>query len=235
MTKSHGILAPRKPWQDWEIELLRWGYADSLTSDMALALGREEYSVARKANGMGLHKSDAHRARLADDARAALLAPGHGGRDHQFKAGQAPANKGVRRPGWSSGRMAETMFRAGRAPELARNYRPIGSLRISGCGQLERKVTDDQSLVPARRWVAETRLVWEAAHGPIPPGHVIAFRPGRETTDPALITADSIECITRSELAARNSIHQLPPELAEVARLRGALTRAINKREKEQS
>jgi hypothetical protein len=34
-----------------------------------------------------------------------------------------------------------------------------------------------------RNWVAVHRLVWEQAHGPVPPGHIVVFRPGRHTTD----------------------------------------------------
>ena len=37
---------------------------------------------------------------------------------------------------------------------------------------------------------------WEAAHGPIPPGHRIAFKGGKPVTDEALIVPEALECIT---------------------------------------
>jgi hypothetical protein len=70
--------------------------------------------------------------------------------------------------------------------------------------------------------------VWERDVGPIAPGHIVVFRPGMRTTDPALITVARLECISRAENVRRNSMHQLPRELRELVHLRGRLTRAIN-------
>lgn len=130
------------------------------------------------------------------------------------------------------GDMAKTQFKKGREAHEARNYRPIGSLRLSKDGCLERKVTDDPSLVPARRWVGVHRLVWMQAHGPIPEGHAVVFKPGRRTAVLEQITPDAVECISQRELMARNTVHNLPKELVELVQLRGALNRQINKRSK---
>ncbi|MNT70582.1 hypothetical protein D3C72_2089870 [compost metagenome] len=92
-----------------------------------------------------------------------------------------------------------------------------------------RKVTDDPNLVPARRWEAVHRLVWEAAHGPIPPGHAVAFLPGRRTTDAALITLDALELVTRGDLARRNHPRTRSPELAKLVQLKSAITRQVNR------
>jgi hypothetical protein len=121
------------------------------------------------------------------------------GRDGRFQKGQVSHNKGVK--GWQAGgRSAETRFKKGRAAQEARNYVPIGTLRLSKDGYLERKVTDDPSLVPARRWVAEARLVWEAANGPIPEGNVIVFLDGDKTN----ISLDNLRSVHRSVLAHLN-------------------------------
>jgi hypothetical protein len=61
---------------------------------------------------------------------------------------------------------------------------------------------------------------------------VVVFRPGRATTDPALVTLDAVELITRREIMARNTMHRLPEPLARTIQLRGVLTRAINQRTK---
>ena len=88
-------------------------------------------------------------------------------------------------------------------------------------------------MFPARRWVAVHRLVWEAAHGPVPDGHVVVFLPGKRTAELDGITLDVVELVTRRELMRRNSVHQMPKELVELVRLRGVLTRQINTKAKE--
>ena len=100
-------------------------------------------------------------------------------------------------------------------------------------GQLQRKVNDNPGN-NTDRWKPVSRLVWEAANGPVPPGHLVVFRPGCSTTNPALITLDTVELITRSEHARRNSWTRLPPELREITRLRATLTRFTNQRAKEE-
>ena len=79
-------------------------------------------------------------------------------------------------------------------------------------------------------------LVWMEAHGPILPGHVVVFRPGRHTTDIERITLDAVELVTRAELMKRNSVHSVyGPEVARLVQLRSAVTRQINRKLKEQS
>lgn len=124
-----------------------------------------------------------------------------------------------------------TQFKPGRRPEEARNYRPIGSVRARG-GYLERKVTDDTSVYPARRWVAVHRLVWESVNGPVPKGMIVVFRPGMATTDPDLITIDRVELISSAENMRRNTRHNLPPEINALIAVKARLTRVINERSK---
>lgn len=150
----------------------------------------------------------------------------------RFKPGQVPANKGVRRPGYAPGRMAETQFKKGQMYGAARhNYVPVGTLRICADGYLERKVTDDHP-VPARRWVAVHRMVWEAAHGPIPKGHIVRFRAGMKTTNLEQITVDKLEMVTHAENMRRNTVHNYPKPIVRMIQLRGALNRQINRRRK---
>ena len=54
---------------------------------------------------------------------------------------------------------------------------------------------------------------------------MVVFRDGdRRNFDPA-----NLELITRGELMRRNSIHNLPPELADTYRVLARLHKAINK------
>jgi hypothetical protein len=102
-------------------------------------------------------------------------------------------------------------------------------LRVCSDGYLERKLTDDPAIVPARRWVAVHRIVWEAAHGPIPAGHIVCFKPGKKTAVLEEVTSDRLECITRAENARRNHPRNHSPELARLVQLKGAITRQVNR------
>lgn len=214
----------RRLWTESDREVLRRTYADYPTENIARSLGRTVGQVRQQAQALGLHKSAAF---IASMSRAQSLRPDHGGHATRFQPGLAPANKGLRRPGYSPGEMGRTQFKPGRAAHESANYVPIGSLRINADGHLERKVTDDKSFVPARRWVAEHRLVWESVHGQVPAGQVVVFRAGQFTTEASQITADRLECLTRAELMRRNTIHRYPEPVKQVMRLRGQLSRAI--------
>lgn len=97
-------------------------------------------------------------------------------------------------------------------------------------------MSDDRALQPVRRWIPVHRLVWEAAHGPIPSGHAVVFRPGQHSVDERAITLDKLELVTRAELMRRNSYHtNYPPELKKLVQLRGALVRKINHRSRKET
>ena len=121
------------------------------------------------------------------------------GRTGRFEPGHKTWNSGMK--GYEAGgRSKETRFQPGSPPESARNYRPIGSVRVNDDGYLERKVSDDQSIAPARRWVAEHRLLWEAAKGQIPENHAVVFLDG----DPLNLELDNLRCVHRGVLARMN-------------------------------
>lgn len=211
-------------WTDLEDTIMRQFYPDVPTQIIADALGRTVRQVYMRASGLGLRKSrefmsgpHAHRLR------------GNEGEQSRFKKGHTPWNKG--KPG-STGthpNSRRTQFKKGEMAGAAQhNYVPIGTTRITRDGILERKVTDDPSVYPARRWVAVTRLVWEAANGPIPPKHVVRFKPGMSTTVEEEITLDRLECISLAENMRRNTLHRYPKEIALAIQLRGALNRKIN-------
>ena len=117
--------------------------------------------------------------------------------------------------------MTETQFKPGHRS----NWMPIGSTRLID-GYLYRKVSDVPNVVHTVNWKVEHVLIWERAHGPVPPGHALAFR-NHDRTDTRL---DNLECITRRALMARNTIHNLPEPLKQTVRLLGALTRQIRRR-----
>jgi hypothetical protein len=86
---------------------------------------------------------------------------------------------------------------------------------------------------PPRDWQSAHRLVWIAANGPIPAGHVVRFKDGRHTTEVEKITIDALECITLAENMRRNSFcNNYPPEMVKLIQTRGHMNRMINKRQR---
>lgn len=217
---------PRFVWDDLAVQILRVGYPDLPSERIAKDLGIGVKQVYSKAFELGLKKSPAFMAaELSGRIQRGKQHPGMVA--NQFKPGHQTWNKGMKYV--AGGRSAETRFKKGRKPEEARNYLPIGSTRITKDGYLERKVTDDQSVAPARRWVAEHRLVWEAERGPVPRGHMVIFKPGMRTTAAEEIICDRLECISRAENARRNHPRSKSPELARLVQLKGAITRQVNR------
>lgn len=219
-------------WTKQACQLLRDHYADRSTSDVAAIVGNgcSTRACYQKANSLGLRKSTEY---LESSKSGRLLRGVRRSPDTEFKPGHVPANKGQKMTPELYAKCAPTMFKKGELQGAARhNYKPIGSMKITRDGQLVRKVTDDPELYPSRRWVPVSRLVWEAANGPVPAGHIVRFKDGMHTTAVNEITIDRLECITKAENMRRNTIHNLPPELADTSRLIGRVTRQINKRAK---
>lgn len=220
----------RKIWTKAEDRILRKRFPHEPTKALALHFGCKPETVSNRAQRLGLHKTEAH---LRSEAH---FAPMREAINHtpamvaaRFKKGQVSHNKGLRRPGWAPGRMAETQFKKGeRLGAAARNWVPIGTEKIDGYGTLVRKLNDTHP-VPARRWEAVHRIVWMAAHGPVPAGHKIAFKPGCKTTVCEEITLDKLELVSDAEMMRRNTYHRYPKEISLAIHAKGVLRRAINK------
>lgn len=221
-------------WSPTEFELLRELYPDLPSLDVAALLDRPVGQVHQAAARHGLKKSQAFKAsdfsgRVQRGKQSPRMVV------NQFQSGQQPWNAG--RKGWQAGgRSVETQFTTGMLPP---NTLSIGSYRVitekNGGKHLERKMRE----VPGanhKRWTPVTRLVWEAAHGPVPAGSIVVFKPGQRTLVLEQITLDRLECITRGQNAARNHPNNSNPELAKLIQLKGAITRQVNRitREHEQ-
>lgn len=197
-------------------------YATHSGPEIAAALGLDLKQIQYKTQKLGLRKS---REWIAARARQAMLDPNHRARRSQFQAGQQAWNKGTHYA--AGGRSAETRFKKGhRGGKAAQLYQPIGTERISKDGYLERKIHDGLPL--QRRWRAVHLLVWEAANGPLPAGHAVCFRDGNKRN----IALDNLELVSRADLMRRNTVHNLPKEVAINVQLLGALKRQLNKRMK---
>lgn len=205
-------------WTKADKDALATLYPDTPNDVLGRVFGKTPKAIGLMARSLGVTKSEQFM------------------RNHptRIRPGEEPWNKGVKGSTGTQQGCRQTQFKAGRPANESRNYKPIGSTRITKDGYLEQKVTDDRSLVPARRWVAVHRLVWERNVGPIPCGHIVVFKAGALTVDVEQITADRLECITRHENMMRNTCHRYGKEVAQLIQLRGAINRQIRKREKEQ-
>lgn len=218
MTKSKGINAPRERWSEDQLETLRLNYPNWPTYLVAHVCGHSVSSTYGKANELGLKKSAEF---FDDEASGRMHAGDKRGASTRFQKGQAPANKGLRRPGYAPGRMADTQFKAG---QRGNKYLPIGSERINSDGYLDRKVSDTG--YPPKDWQPVHKLLWAEQNGPIPSGFAVVFKNGAKTD----IRIENLELISRGELMRRNTIHRYPPELKQVIKLQGKLRRTIAKK-----
>lgn len=224
----------RRVWTEAETRYVRERYADTLTADLARYLGRTLGSVYQMAQRLGLEKS-------ADYMGASLHAAGEtlakSSKSTQFQPGHVPVNKGVRRPGWAPGRMAEHQFqRGGRSGMAARNWRPIGTILADANGYLRIKMREAQhgkeptGFGNTRVWPFYHRYLWEQTNGPIPAGHLVVFRDGNRQN----CVIENLQLMTLADNARRNSMwSHMPRELAEVIQLQGALKRKLRRREKD--
>lgn len=221
-----------REWTNEDNEKLRALYPHSPTSDVAKVLERSKSATYGQARKLSLHKSKAY---LASPAACRLRRGDQVGKSYRFPPGHVPANKGLRRPGWSPGRMRETQFKAGERQGVAKKrWKPVGTIMPNGDGYLRIKVADQPESIAGKgatstNWEFVHKRVWEAEHGPIPPGHRIWWKDG----DHSNCAIENLELLSDREHMARTTIHNLPPELKDTIRLVVRVKRAIKKRTKE--
>jgi hypothetical protein len=215
-----------------ELDRLTALYAAHSTKEVAQELDRSVSAIYGMAASLGLQKSLEW---LASEASGRLLKgqTRRGTERTQFQKGHVPANKGLRRPGWHAGRMQETQFKKGdRSGIAAKNWRPIGTILPDAEGYLRIKVREavhgkePTGFGNTKVWPLYGRYVWEQHKGPIPPKHLVLFKDG----DRSRCVIENLELLSMADNARRNSMwNRLPPELARVIQLNGALKRQIRR------
>ena len=221
-------LTARRVWTDAEVAILRRRYPHERTDRIAADLGMEVPQVHRKANELGIRKT----AEFLASPDSGWIAKGNPrGVGARFQPGQVPWNKGKPYP--ARGRSAENHFKPGKRQGVAVElYQPIGAERLTKEGILQRKVNDDTPV--HRRWQSVHSLVWIEAHGPIPEGHVVVFKPGMATTVAEEITPDRLELVSRADLMRRNSVHHYPEELRSAVMALGQFKRRLREYQERQ-
>lgn len=205
-------------WTPHDVAVLCRMYPDAYSGTIARKLGCSVARVYSKAAKLGLAKSAEFYAREMAQQGKRLREVGSG---HRFPKGHVPANKGLRRPGWASGRMAEHWFTKG---SVSKRWDPdlyqVGALRLNADGYVDMKIREG-----SRAWKQFHRILWEDAHGPVPRGFCLIFRDG----DALNIELGNLQLITRAELMRRNSVHNLPEPLRLTVLQLGRLKKRINR------
>lgn len=130
----------------------------------------------------------------------------HNGFTGRYENGHVPFYKGKKMPHEKAAKNEGTRFHKGDIPQ---NYRPVGSERINVEGYIEIKTEEH------KRWRYKHRVIWEAANGPIPPGHILIFKDGNKlNTD-----ISNLKLITKAENIRINQmgIKRDSAEVTEVA------------------
>jgi hypothetical protein len=92
------------------------------------------------------------------------------GRSGCFPQGNVPANKGKRMAYHPNS--ARTQYKPGnRSGMAAKNYKPVGTERMTVDGYVERKIHDGMPL--QSRWRAVHLIRWEELHGALPEGYCL--------------------------------------------------------------
>jgi hypothetical protein len=213
------------PWTEAQIAELRARYPDTQTALLAREWGRTINSVYSMADKLKLKKT------------VDYLATEHGGRlralnltGPRFEIGHKPWNIGMKGLMLAGEKGRQYWFKKGTLNGAAAvNERPLGSLRVGKGDLLEIKISLAHGEKKSARWRPYHAQLWIAAHGPIPPGHIIIFSDGNRRN----FDLGNLLCITRQENMQRNSLHnKWPKEFCIVAQLRGALNRRIREMER---
>jgi hypothetical protein len=170
-----------KPVTIRELEFVRNNYNSMTAAQIAVALG---CCVKRVQNICCWYKI-----RLPDELRKKRRP-----RPKNFKLGHEPYNKG------SKGCMKpnRTSFKPGQEPHNTKHDGAI-SIRTDN-----RDVPYQFIRVEKGKWVPLHRHLWEQAHGPIPPQHIVIFADG----DTMNCELSNLRLISRAENAKRNANHE---------------------------
>lgn len=145
-----------------------------------------------------------------------------------FPKGHQPMNKGRKQTEYMSDAQIEktkaTRFKKGCIPK---NHKEVGYERITRDGYIEVKTAEPNV------FELKHRLVWIEHNGEIPPGYNIQFKDGNKQN----ICIDNLYMISRSEqMKTQNSMYaRYPEDVQYLIKLKGALSRQINKATKNES
>jgi hypothetical protein len=210
-----------KTWTRWtpqEIALVIEHYPHRFDPELrALLPGRTNRGIYHQANKHGLRKSPEVLATLKRQASARALESWR----TRFAAGHTPWNKGL------SYQVPQSIGHRYQVGSLPPTTLPLGTERVKK-GIRYRKVTEARYGPASRRWKQVHHLIWEEAHGPVPPGHIVHFLDG-DTSNCAI---ENLACVSRGVLcwiAGHYPERPLNPELVKTLIALAELELAANR------
>lgn len=206
----------RRPWTEAEIATLRRLFATHSAAEIGAAIGRSVASIHNKRLDLGLRKP---REWISARLRVSWQAADHGGRRTQFQPGHRTWNAGMKGLHLSP----NSQFKPGHRPHT---WLPIGATRVTKDGYVQRKISDTGQR--KTDFVPVHHLVWRLHGRIVPPGHALVFRDGNKRN----FDINNLELVTRAELMARNTVHNLPEPIKQVVVLHRTLTRSITLKER---
>lgn len=198
-------------------------YPNTLSADLAKRFNCSVSAIYDRAQKLGVKKSKEFR---AETSRKHMQDPNHPGRNHQFKKGQIPPNKGKKQSEYMSAeaivRASVSRFEEGHTPS---NTKPIGHERVTKDGYVEVKTKDVGCL---NNFELKHRVVWKEHNGSIPKGYNIQFKDGNRQN----CNIENLYIISRAaQVATENSIHRYPDELKKAIKLTKKLNKSIKQHE----
>lgn len=189
---------------------MRKGHTQKIVSEKELAWLTEHYVDISVADIAAAFNKRFERDVTREQMKAAISRNKlKSGRTGCYPKGHVPDNKGLRRPGWAPGRMAETQFKVGPRMDLRL---PFGHERTDKDGYILIKVDMINPHTGVRGYyVPKHKVIWEQANGRMPDNHVLTFI----DDDRSKVELENLELISRGELCRRNKLRYLeaPPEL----------------------
>jgi len=200
----------RRKWTASEDAWLLSEYANRSNADLSMWLHRPPRSIMARAYSLGLHKSP-------EFAEQKL-------KKGQFKKNHTPHNKGKSRKYWATPEAEELMSKGQFKPGVCRDdnprKRPIGHEKVYADGYVW--------IITEHGRRQKHRVVWEQAHGPIPPGHCVKFKDG----NPQNCSLDNLYLVSRADHARETRAALSPEKKAEILRKAKATRDATIRRDK---
>jgi hypothetical protein len=216
MTKSLNKIAKKRVWTDEEKRMITLLYPSPKTKTLAKLFKATLSQIYNIAFNLGLPKSQWFK---DSPMSGSLKHDNRSGNQYRFKKGHVPPNKGKKITPHPN--TIKTQFKQG---QVSPNHRPVGTYRVVEDGYLEVKMAEGMG-----QWKQVSRIVWQRCNGPIPEGYLVTFIDGNKLN----VEVTNLRLMTKAENAKRNHPSKYGKEFAQVNQLKGAITRQINKRRKE--
>lgn len=176
-------------------------YADTPIDEIIRATGLKKASIYGTARKLGIRRSEEH----IKETRRMLgktLSQSPASIRTRFSKGSIPVNKGRAMSEETRRKVSRTFFKKGNTPH---NACKVGDMIVTSDGYAKIKIADN-------KWRFRSVLVWEAAHGAVPEGHIICHMDGDKLND----DLSNLRLLNKREHLLKNRFRDYPIELIEV-------------------